>query len=309
MHIKRVLKTLIPIHIICFIFILGCVSTSKKEHLGEEFVIPLNSTPIGATITIDEEFFGYTPSNLIITHLPVHDNHDETRKRLLKIETEGYTPYVLLFSIKGKEYEKILNPIVLMKLDDNSNTNVSTKDYQKIMQELEGLKKNHMKISNEIKKINTEIVSLNRDRDVQKNMHYADPVKRADSETFSKNGAISGKVGVQEKKYPDAKQIIKKPTPKYQDSTHLIYTVQTGSFYKTPSAQKQFDSLSRKLNKKDLEYLRIEKIGIFYAVRLGRFENYPSAEKLLSTIETYFSSSIIVKAYMKDNRIIRRYMD
>jgi hypothetical protein len=305
----RVLATLIPIHIICVLFILGCASTSKKEHLVEEFVVPLKSIPMGAKITVDEEFLGYTPSNLIITHLPDHDKHDETRKRSLKIETGGYAPYVLTFSIKGKEYKKIPNIIVLAKREDKNTVPVSADYYQKIMQELEGLNKNHIEISNEIEKIKNEIVLLKKDHDTQKNMQYIDPVKITDSEALSKNGAISEKAGAQEKKYPAANQIIKKSAPKYQDSANIIYTVQTGSFHETPSAQNQFDFLLQKLNKKDLEYLRIEKIGKYYAVRIGRFQNYDSAEKLLATIEPFSSSVIIVKAYIKDNRIIKRHMD
>jgi peptidyl-prolyl cis-trans isomerase C len=86
-----------------------------------------------------------------------------------------------------------------------------------------------------------------------------------------------------------------------------VYTVQTGSFDSAEAAQKQFDSIVQELNEKDLDYLRIEKIGEFYSVRLGKFTGYSIAEKLVQAIKPKFSKAFTIEAYIKDERIVRSY--
>jgi tetratricopeptide (TPR) repeat protein len=73
------------------------------------------------------------------------------------------------------------------------------------------------------------------------------------------------------------------------------------------SAQKQFKSIVQGLNEKNLDYLRIEKVGKFYTVRIGKFDDYDHAEKFLKTIKSQFSAALIRTAYIKDNRIIKLY--
>ncbi len=89
--------------------------------------------------------------------------------------------------------------------------------------------------------------------------------------------------------------------------TETFHTIQTGSFNNVADAQKQFDSIVQGLNEKKLEYLRIEKIGKFYAVRLGKFEDYVTADKFLKTIKPKLSTAIILEAYIKNNRIMKLY--
>jgi tetratricopeptide (TPR) repeat protein len=83
--------------------------------------------------------------------------------------------------------------------------------------------------------------------------------------------------------------------------------VQTGSFDSAEAAQKQFDSIVQGLNEKDLDNLRIEKIGEFYSVRLGKFKGYSFAEKLVKKIKPGFSNAFTIEAYIKDERIVRSY--
>ncbi len=91
-------------------------------------------------------------------------------------------------------------------------------------------------------------------------------------------------------------------------ASQLIYTIQTGSFSSVVKAQQQFDFIVQGLTKKKLDYLRMEKVGKFYSVRLGKFEDRLIAEKFLQAIKSQLSTAIILKAYIKDKRIIRLYM-
>ncbi len=94
-----------------------------------------------------------------------------------------------------------------------------------------------------------------------------------------------------------------------QYTSTTIYTIQTGSMIRITDAQKQFNSISRLLNKKELDFLRVEKIGDYYTVRLGKFEDYAAAENLLKTVESRLSTAIIMKAYFKNERIVLLYKD
>ncbi len=85
------------------------------------------------------------------------------------------------------------------------------------------------------------------------------------------------------------------------------YTVQTGSFQVLKLAQNQFDSIVLKLDEKELDHLRIEKIGKYYAVRLGNFKNRVAAEKYLESAEFQISGAIVLKANIHNERIISVY--
>jgi len=92
-----------------------------------------------------------------------------------------------------------------------------------------------------------------------------------------------------------------------QSAYQTIFTIQTGSFIKIEHAQKQFNSLVQTLNENDLDYLRIEKVGKFYSDRLGKFNNYTAAEKFLQAINHKVTGTMILKAYIKDDRIMKLY--
>jgi L,D-transpeptidase ErfK/SrfK len=87
----------------------------------------------------------------------------------------------------------------------------------------------------------------------------------------------------------------------------LIYTIQIGSFIKIKRAQKLFKSIIKGLKGKELDYLRIEKIGEFYSVRLRKFENYTTAKNFLKLNKTQLSAAIILKAYIKYDRVVKLY--
>lgn len=90
-------------------------------------------------------------------------------------------------------------------------------------------------------------------------------------------------------------------------ASRLIYTIQTGSFLHAADARKQFNSMVQRLNETELDYLRIEKIGKFYSVRLGKFEKRYEAEKFLRTIQQQPATFLLMKAYDKKERIERLY--
>lgn len=86
-----------------------------------------------------------------------------------------------------------------------------------------------------------------------------------------------------------------------------VYSIQTGSFPDLKDSQNQFDYLIDNLENEDIDSLRIEKIGKHYTVRMGKFDKYADAETLQLKIKTYIDEAIVVKAYIKDERIIKLY--
>ena len=90
---------------------------------------------------------------------------------------------------------------------------------------------------------------------------------------------------------------------KYESQT--IYTIQIGSFVEIERAEKQFDLIAQVLDEKELDYLRIEKIGDFYTIRIGKYEDPFDAENFLITVQSHLPKAIMLNAYIKDNRTIR----
>ncbi len=89
-----------------------------------------------------------------------------------------------------------------------------------------------------------------------------------------------------------------------QDDIHsLVYTIQAGSFYDFHRAGKLYDSIMNKLNTEDLAYLRIEKVGQHYAVRLGKFGEQRHAKIFHEKIMSLLSTASIMKAFIKKERI------
>ena len=90
-------------------------------------------------------------------------------------------------------------------------------------------------------------------------------------------------------------------------SSGLVYTIQTGSFLTMADAQRAFDGTIEKLHENELYNLRIEKIGKYYSVRLGAFNDYTSAATGLSSISQALQDAAILKAYVKEERIVTSY--
>ena len=91
------------------------------------------------------------------------------------------------------------------------------------------------------------------------------------------------------------------------DIREKMYTIQTGSYAKKTDARKEYESVKERINGEDLDYLRIEKIGKYYAVRIGRFNDFEQSEKFLKSVKPQILSSVTLKAYIKVDRIVRLY--
>jgi hypothetical protein len=87
----------------------------------------------------------------------------------------------------------------------------------------------------------------------------------------------------------------------------LVYTIQAGSFNDMDSAWKLYDSIMNKLYQKDLAYLRIEKVGQYYAVRIGKFRDQRHAKIFHDNIKSQLSTSRMMKAYIKKERLKMLY--
>ncbi len=84
-----------------------------------------------------------------------------------------------------------------------------------------------------------------------------------------------------------------------------IYTIQAGSFVNIEGAQKQFNSLMQILNEENNNYLRIEKIGKVYSVRVGSFNDHTTAKSFLMATKSQLNMAIILKAFIKADRIVQ----
>ncbi len=91
------------------------------------------------------------------------------------------------------------------------------------------------------------------------------------------------------------------------DSHSLIYTIQAGSFGDMKSARNNYDSITKELVSRDLHYLRIEQIGQLYTVRLGIFKDRSDAVAQHRSIRPYLSNTLVISAYLKDERIKKMY--
>jgi tetratricopeptide (TPR) repeat protein len=135
-----------------------------------------------------------------------------------------------------------------------------------------------------------------------------DQLKTQNKEAFKDIEKLEKEISRLEEK--DKTQEMKKPDEKIinkESTLQIIYTIQAGSFLKIERAQKQFNSIIQYLNEKDLNYLRIEKIGKYYTLRLGKFDDHASADKLLKSIRSHLPSALVMKAYFKKERIVKKY--
>ncbi|UCH82372.1 MAG: SPOR domain-containing protein [Nitrospiraceae bacterium] len=84
-----------------------------------------------------------------------------------------------------------------------------------------------------------------------------------------------------------------------------IYTVQTGSFTVDTIAEEHFNSLLKAFDKSENNHLRIEKVGDFYAVRVGKFRDHAAASKFLQSMSAQVKEAIILKAYFNEENFIK----
>lgn len=341
----------------------GCAAASKSALTIKTVSIPLNSKPEGAKVMVDGKEKGLTPMILKYSYSPdVHFKN--TRRQTLRIEKNGYEPYVMDLSPDNREFEKIPRWITLKKQRGVIDTDTIFEKEGMI----EELKEERRKFGNE-KNYSPETsksddtgdvlraedwfekgVELSKAREYEREIEaYKQAIKlKPDYVEAHFNLGLSYLIlGDKDSAYDEyellknldphkarilyEKAILKVSTDrnmsetmsessthgsnnsnKIQDlerkiSTQKFYTIQTGSFIKIEGAKSQFEELINKLNEEEIILLRLEKIGKFYLVRLGKFKNYLKAEELLQKIKRHIPDAIILNAYIKNERIIRSY--
>lgn len=92
--------------------------------------------------------------------------------------------------------------------------------------------------------------------------------------------------------------------PSISFSSGLIYTIQAGSFRDIADARECFHLIAKGLDEKNSVSVRIEKIGKYFSVRVGKFEDYLTAEIFLRANASGLPGAVILKAYFRDERII-----
>jgi len=90
-------------------------------------------------------------------------------------------------------------------------------------------------------------------------------------------------------------------------SSEEFYTVQTASFAELDDARTYYESVVKTLSEGLLDHLRIEKIGNYYTVRIGKFQDVNRAEAFLHRIKKPFPASIMRRAYILNERIKLKY--
>ncbi|UCH80238.1 MAG: SPOR domain-containing protein [Nitrospiraceae bacterium] len=137
-------------------------------------------------------------------------------------------------------------------------------------------------------RISDEDTLSNKNKETQIDDNKSIMQARSDNNTDTKN-KLNGKL----------------KTDELYTTSQLVYTIQIESQPNVEDAQEQFNYLLRSLNKKDLKLLRIEKVGKYYTVRLGKFENYDTANKCIQENKSQLLEAIILKAHIKNERIVR----
>jgi tetratricopeptide (TPR) repeat protein len=90
-------------------------------------------------------------------------------------------------------------------------------------------------------------------------------------------------------------------------AAELIHTIQVASSISEKDTLKYYEDIQQVLSEKELEYLRIEKVGKYYTVRLGKHKDINSIKKFLQSIKSRIPTAIIMKSYIKEERIIKSY--
>jgi tetratricopeptide (TPR) repeat protein len=96
-------------------------------------------------------------------------------------------------------------------------------------------------------------------------------------------------------------------SPPHTCAVESIYTIQTGSYDREATARKAFNALTQQLTEKELDNLRIEKIGRFYSVRLGKYGRRDDAYTFYGTVKDVLQDAIVMNAYYKPERIVSLY--
>lgn len=200
-------------------------------------------------------------------------------------------------SVKNISYKKKLRELKSNNLSSESE-DISEQNYKKRDTDKALIKKLEAKVAMLEKKLSDKNMEIQ--NKIESTPQELDASRNINTQT-DKN--LSKELSRQD----DLNILTKELKDNFPDSHRIIYTIQTGSLTNITDAMKELHSLLEVLNKNELDFLRIEKIGEFYTVRLGKFDDYNSAEKYFKEIKPQLSRAVILRAYMKDDRIIKLY--
>jgi type II secretion system protein C len=83
-----------------------------------------------------------------------------------------------------------------------------------------------------------------------------------------------------------------------------VYTIQISSFKDKLRAEHHFRVIEQSLNIRSHMNLRVEKIGMLHAVRIGKFISLTEAEQFLKENKLTLAGAIVMKAYFIPERVI-----
>lgn len=89
------------------------------------------------------------------------------------------------------------------------------------------------------------------------------------------------------------------------DKPATVYTLQVASHKDVQSAEQEFAALKQKVSREHLDFMRIERIGKYYSLRIGKFDNRDGAEQLFNIIKSDIPSAVVMDAYFIEKRIVK----
>ena len=173
------------------------------------------------------------------------------------------------FAVAINENRNVSKLILLQELDDVIKAEESFGRNQKKIQELKDARKQYQETLKNIDLMKNKIAALKEKIEAQNNQQN--------------NISLNNK----------------------QRDSRSNYAIQIGSFVHLEEAQKQFDLMLQTLKGKKFSFLRIEKIGKYYTVRIGKFSDSNEAKQFIVEAIPDFSNAEILKAYIKKARIIK----
>ncbi len=212
-------------------------------------------------------------------------------------QSRGYFEQLLVNDLRTKKKEShaldIQNKDMEATVDPGTNMSSET--------EMSELKVKYKNALQNIDKLNNEVSMLKKQKENEKNKRYAGKPETSGRESSSGSAKTSYN-GVTARSSPKKTA---RSLSQEKDVMSEIYTIQTGSFLNIDRAQEQFSFIAEHMKAKDYNNLRIERIGKYYTVRLGKYENDSSTKELLQKLNHKIKSPVVLKAYIKEDRIIK----
>lgn len=97
--------------------------------------------------------------------------------------------------------------------------------------------------------------------------------------------------------------LLSPPTARGEDEE--FYTVLAASYGSLEYAEQDFQVLLDTFPQRDLDYLRIELVGGYYTIRIGKYDGIAQAENLRQLLLQRFRQARVLSAYIKPERIVK----